>query len=107
MTWVYTNCVVYKSRPENGCHAHLFVFWTCLAQCSSRFDFFSFIIYLFKYVVYTEPNTVVPLQATEAKAGDQEPGDGLSRLDLVKHSIKTVIENLNDSDTLGIVTFRY
>ena len=31
--------------------------------------------------------------------------DGFTRLDLVKHSVNTIINTLEDDDVLGIVTF--
>ena len=36
--------------------------------------------------------------------GDVER-DGLSILDLVKHSVKTIIDNLNENDRLSLVAF--
>jgi hypothetical protein len=42
---------------------------------------------------------------TEATQGGAVESDGFSRLDLVKHSVNTIISSLSDHDTLGIVTF--
>jgi hypothetical protein len=42
---------------------------------------------------------------TEATQGGAVESDGFSRLDLVKHSVNTVISSLSDNDTFGIVTF--
>lgn len=47
-------------------------------------------------------NGAAPLPDT----GDANKEDsGLSILDLVKHSSRTILENLNDNDRLGIITF--
>lgn len=42
---------------------------------------------------------------TEATQGGAVESDGFSRLDLVKHSVNTIINCLSENDTLGIVTF--
>jgi uncharacterized protein YegL len=42
---------------------------------------------------------------TEATQGGAVESDGFSRLDLVKHSVNTIINSLSDNDVLGIVTF--
>jgi len=38
-------------------------------------------------------------------ANDQKESSGLSILDLVKHAARTILENLNESDRLAVVTF--
>jgi hypothetical protein len=48
-------------------------------------------------------NAAAPTPATE---GSKEQEDvGLSVLDLVKHSARTIVESLNDQDRLGIITY--
>ncbi len=42
---------------------------------------------------------------TQATQGGAVESDGFSRLDLVKHSVNTIINCLTEKDTLGIVTF--
>lgn len=42
---------------------------------------------------------------TEATQGGAVESDGFSRLDLVKHSVNTIINCLSDDDALAIVTF--
>lgn len=42
---------------------------------------------------------------TEATQGGAVESDGFSRLDLVKHSVNTIINSLSENDVLGIVTF--
>lgn len=44
---------------------------------------------------------------TEASTPNPQTGesDGFTRLDLVKHSVRTVIEVLNDSDSICLITF--
>ena len=39
------------------------------------------------------------------KRGEEEENYGLSVLDLVKHSAKTILETLDEGDRIGIVTF--
>ena len=41
----------------------------------------------------------------EAVQGGAVESDGFSRLDLVKHSVNTIINSLSTEDALGIVTF--
>ena len=41
----------------------------------------------------------------EATQGGNTESDGFTRLDLVKHSVNTIIHSLEDGDFLGIVTF--
>ena len=41
----------------------------------------------------------------EATEGSVEESDGFTRLDLVKHSMNTIIHSLSENDCLGIVTF--
>lgn len=42
---------------------------------------------------------------TEASTSNGRESDGFTRLDLVKHSVRTVIEVLNDSDSICLITF--
>lgn len=42
---------------------------------------------------------------TEATPGGAVQSDGFTRLDLVKHSVNTIINSLENGDVLGIVTF--
>lgn len=42
---------------------------------------------------------------TEATQGGAVESDGFTRLDLVKHSVNTIINSLESDDMLGIVTF--
>jgi len=48
-------------------------------------------------------NTAAPMPATENSKEQEDVG--LSVLDLVKHSARTIVETLNDQDRLGIVTY--
>lgn len=41
----------------------------------------------------------------EATQGGNLESDGFSRLDLVKHSVNTIIQSLTKDDVFGIVTF--
>jgi len=48
-------------------------------------------------------NAAAPTPATESSKEQEDVG--LSVLDLVKHSARTIVETLNDQDRLGIVTY--
>ncbi len=41
----------------------------------------------------------------EATQGEAVESDGFSRLDLVKHSVNTIVHSLETDDYLGVVTF--
>lgn len=41
----------------------------------------------------------------EATQAGKAESDGFTRLDLVKHSVNTIIHSLDEGDFLGIVTF--
>lgn len=43
--------------------------------------------------------------ATIKKEGGNNEQDGLTILDLVKHSVKTIVENLTDRDNLSLVRY--
>jgi hypothetical protein len=48
-------------------------------------------------------NAAAPMPATENSKEQEDVG--LSVLDLVKHSARTIVETLNDQDRIGIVTY--